>query len=287
MFYREFAVQPLLRDYIQCIWVMQAEKGVFANADLLVPDGNIEVMLNYGDPITRFLPNGSTTQNKTGSELIGQRCGWYRHSTPGAVNLISVSFKPGGLSPFVPFAVADITAHAIPFSSLPGNLFTEMEERVYDENVLEKKIGIVQDKLVKQLLKNSDKSNNVSDFITRLQAINEFPSIAGFLQFYTINRRKLEREFDHYVGVSPKFLQRILRFRRAIAHFYRSNNRNLTALAYDCGYFDQAHFINDFKEFTGLSPKKFFSSTCTFGDLLTGEYESYQVPGTDTSNSWK
>jgi AraC-like DNA-binding protein len=173
--------------------------------------------------------------------------------------------------------VADITANAIPFSSLPGNLFAEMEERVFDENILEKKIGIIQDMLEKQLLKHSATSNNMSEFITRLHAINEFPTIAGFLQYYTINRRKLERDFDFHVGISPKFLQRILRFRSTITHFYKSNNRNLTALAYDCGYFDQAHFINDFKEFTGLSPKKFFSSKCTFGELLTDEYESYHV----------
>jgi AraC-like DNA-binding protein len=271
MFYREFAVSPLLRDFIQCIWVMQAGKGVFANPDLLVPDGNIEVMLNYGDPVTRYLPDGVTTETNTGSELVGQRCGWYKHATPGAVNLVSISFRPGGLSPFIPFPVADATATAIPFSSLPGTLFSEMEDRVFEETDLVKKVAIIESLLLRQLLKNAGKSNQVSEFITRLNAINEFPSIAGFLQYYTINRRKLERDFDYHVGVSPKFLQRLLRFRKAMLSFHQSANRNLTALAYDCGYFDQAHFINDFKEFTGLSPKKFFSSSCTFGELVTEE----------------
>lgn len=271
MFYREFAVSPLLRDFIQCIWVMQAGKAVFANPDLLVPDGNIEVMLNYGDPVTRYLPDGITTETNTGSELVGQRCGWYKHATPGAVNLVSISFKPGGLSPFIPFPVADTTSTAIPFSSLPGTLFSEMEYRVYEEKDLVQKVDIIEGMLLRQLMKNAGKSNQVSEFITRLNAINEFASIAGFLQYYTINRRKLERDFDYHVGVSPKFLQRVLRFRKAMLSFHQSRNRNLTALAYDCGYFDQAHFINDFKEFTGLSPKKFFSSTCTFGELVTEE----------------
>src|SRR5687768_8143159 len=271
MFYREFAVSPLLRDFIQCIWVMQAGKAVFANPDLLVPDGNIEVMLNYGDPVTRYLPDGITTETNKGSELVGQRCGWYKHATPGAVNLLSISFKPGGLSPFIPFPVADATATAIPFSSLPGALFSEMEDRVFEEKDLVQKVAIIEGMLLRQLMKNTGKSNQVSEFITRLNAINEFPSIAGFLQYYTINRRKLERDFDYHVGVSPKFLQRVLRFRKAMLSFHQSRNRTLTALAYDCGYFDQAHFINDFKEFTGLSPKKFFSSTCTFGELVTEE----------------
>jgi AraC-like DNA-binding protein len=271
MFYREFAVSPLLRHFIQCIWAMQAGKAVFANADLLVPDGNIEVMLNYGDPVTRYLPNGITTETNKGSELVGQRCGWCKHATPGAVNLLSISFKPGGLSPFIPFPVADATATSIPFSSLPGTLFSEMEDRVFEEKDLVQKVAIIEGMLLRQLMKNTGKSNQVSEFITRLNAINEFPSIAGFLQYYTINRRKLERDFDYHVGVSPKFLQRVLRFRKAMLSFHQSRNRNLTALAYDCGYFDQAHFINDFKEFTGLSPKKFFSSTCTFGELITEE----------------
>jgi hypothetical protein len=64
MFYREFSVRPKLREYIHCIWVMQAGKVVFANADLLVPDGNIEVILNYGDAVTLYLPGGPTTKNK-------------------------------------------------------------------------------------------------------------------------------------------------------------------------------------------------------------------------------
>lgn len=280
MFYREFRVQPLLRDYVHCIWVMQAGKGVFANPDLLVPDGNIEVMLNFGDPVTRFLPDGSVCKSPAGSEIIGQRCSWYRHTTAGIVDLISISFKPGGLSPFVPFAIADATAGTIPFSSLANSIFSEMEERVYEENDLEKKIAIIQNLLVKQLVKNASRSNNVSEFVTRLQAINEFPSIAGFLKYYTINRRKLERDFDYHVGISPKFLQRVLRFRHTISRFYKSGNRNLTALAYDSGYFDQAHFINDFKEFTGLSPKKFFSSTCTFGEEL--QVAGYMLQGPET-----
>jgi AraC-like DNA-binding protein len=142
---------------------------------------------------------------------------------------------------------------------------------VFEEKDLVQKVAIIEGMLLRQLMKNTGKSNQVSEFITRLNAINEFPSIAGFLQYYTINRRKLERDFDYHVGVSPKFLQRVLRFRKAMLSFHRSRNRNLTALAYDCGYFDQAHFINDFKEFTGLSPKKFFSSTCTFGELVTEE----------------
>ncbi len=69
--------------------------------------------------------------------------------------------------------------------------------------------------------------------------------------------RSLERKFKSAAGFSPKRFARILRFQSAIGQ-YQSRFEDLTSLGLECGYYDQAHFIHDFKEFSGYTPSQYF-----------------------------
>ena len=72
-----------------------------------------------------------------------------------------------------------------------------------------------------------------------------------------ITERSLERYFKQYVGISPKLYARINRFQTALETLRKSNFDSLTDIAYQNNYFDQSHFIRDFKEFAGTTPKHF------------------------------
>lgn len=261
MFYCDFNVAEPLRPFIQCIWTIQAEPGFFKSPERLLPDGNIEVLLNFGDEYTQYAASDSLhPKTFAGSQIVGQRRSYYMSTSVGKIDLISISFKPGGLSPFVDFPVADITGSTVSIKTLRSNLFSEIEERVYYATDLNSKINLIQQVLLNQLNKN-EKANKVFGFVSLAHSINQYSSISHFLHNHTINKRKLERDFDHHVGISPKLLQRLLRFKRSVKTFYSSRVKSLTDLAYECGYFDQAHFINDFKEFAGLTPRQFFYDT--------------------------
>ncbi len=269
MFYREFSVTNQLHPFINCIWVIQEKAGVFSKPKLLVPDGNIEVMLNFGGSYTRFYSqDNANLQNCKGGQLVGQRSSYCFHASPGAIDLISISFKPGGISPFVHFPVSDLTDESIELSCLRDNLFAEIEEKVFEVGKLEERIDAIQSLLLKRLYKNTEKANKVFAFVPMVHAMSAYTSVKDFLINYTINKRKLERDFEYHVGLSPKFMQRILRFRNAILAVYESKVKNFTELAYECGYYDQAHLNNDFKEFAGLTPKQYFSGICTWDELM-------------------
>jgi AraC-like DNA-binding protein len=74
---------------------------------------------------------------------------------------------------------------------------------------------------------------------------------------FNLSPRQLERQFAIHAGFSPKLFLRILRFQAAVAHF-GDRNLPLTDIALACGYYDQAHFIHDFKQFSGYTPRAFF-----------------------------
>lgn len=69
--------------------------------------------------------------------------------------------------------------------------------------------------------------------------------------------RYLDRSFREETGLSPKQLAKIVRFQTAVSALNAPNGRNLTEIAMDLGYYDQSHFVHDFKAFTGLTPKKY------------------------------
>jgi AraC-like DNA-binding protein len=73
-----------------------------------------------------------------------------------------------------------------------------------------------------------------------------------------LSRRQFERRFLEASGLSPRLFARIIRFQEAVRHF-GVRDLSLTQLAYQCGYYDQSHFIHDFKAFSGHHPRQFFS----------------------------
>ena len=85
-----------------------------------------------------------------------------------------------------------------------------------------------------------------------------------------IHRRNMERKFETAVGMSPKQLSRVVRLQSALKLLEQQKYSNLTSLAYESGYYDQAHFIRDFKEFTGISPKSFFADNLRLSALFIG-----------------
>src|SRR5690606_307152 len=73
---------------------------------------------------------------------------------------------------------------------------------------------------------------------------------------YGITPRYLQKLFLQHIGVTPKLYCQIHRFQRSLRHM-RKREDSLTAIAYDCGYADQSHFIREFKSFAGITPSAF------------------------------
>ena len=73
-------------------------------------------------------------------------------------------------------------------------------------------------------------------------------------------RRQLERKFKKQIGISPKQLGKVIRLQTALKLLLNQETENLTNIAYQCEYYDQAHFTKDFREFTGVNPKDFLGN---------------------------
>jgi AraC-like DNA-binding protein len=74
-----------------------------------------------------------------------------------------------------------------------------------------------------------------------------------------LSNRQLVRKFNNSIGLSPKEFTRVIKFIGSLNYLKVNPKRNLAEAAYTCGYYDQAHFIRDFKEYAGLTPSQFLA----------------------------
>ncbi|MDP9041947.1 MAG: helix-turn-helix domain-containing protein, partial [Bacteroidota bacterium] len=92
----------------------------------------------------------------------------------------------------------------------------------------------------------------------RIYSLNGLVNVKNLADQFSLSQRQFERKFKEHIGFSPKSFSRIVRFKSLISN-YKKENSTLTQVAYDFGYYDQAHFIQDFKQFSGYNPNAYFS----------------------------
>lgn len=104
----------------------------------------------------------------------------------------------------------------------------------------------------------------LTNHIFRLNEIDDTTSIFNLSKKYNLSERQMERNFKISVGVSPKKFQRIIRFEKSLRLLTHADYNQLASIAYELNYSDQSHFINDFKDFSGMTPYEFVKNP-TFG----------------------
>ncbi|WP_019640737.1 helix-turn-helix domain-containing protein [Paenibacillus fonticola] len=173
----------------------------------------------------------------------------------GEGQIVGILFRPGAFHCYFQAPVATLTDKVVNISdyfTLDVNTF---EEELFSLNNKEEKIIIVEQLLRKSMPepdKTVDLLNGVVDEIVYNAGITK---VEQLVDQFSITKRTLQRWFNQYIGVSPKWVIRRYRMHEAIELIERGVD--LTQLAMDLGYFDQAHFSKDFKAAVGKSPKQY------------------------------
>ena len=158
---------------------------------------------------------------------------------------------------------------AVAITEIFGDNGKKLEEDVINSDSNHERIKLIESFLLSKLSEPT-----TIDAITRscVEVIFQSQGQIGVVELadkMNINRRNMERKFTSLIGISPKQLARVARLQATMKMLEQKNFTTLTSLAYENGYYDQAHFIKDFKEFTGLSPKLFFSDNLKLSTLFT------------------
>jgi AraC-like DNA-binding protein len=255
MEYREYPPSAALAPYVKCFWSLESDEEQHER-ERIFPDGSIELIHHYRDLFRKYDENGQPFEQNR-SFFHGQLKRYFDLQATGKIGIFSVRFKPAGLRPFVPFSIDKITDLSVPTQNAWGEKAMVLESQLMQVQNTNERIDLMEHFLLGQL--NPEHVDPVvENCIAYISAQSGSISVDELTQQQTIGKRALERRFLQSVGLSPKLFARIIRFNHALQLIENRDFSNFTSVAYEGGFYDQAHFIKDFKEFTGITPKEFF-----------------------------
>jgi AraC-like DNA-binding protein len=255
-----------VKEYKPCTNLMQFVEGYWEgsfNADAtgkislqMIPNGCLELIIHLND-LHCDLNKDDTWSQSPDYMIMGLHTQPYEVQFKNLVKVFAVRFKPEGLYNVFGLPVAMLKDSYEDMSLVLGHKFRDFSHRVKEEKTVVAMIARTESYLLNCLQGNNidlNYVNRAADLIRKTKGIriDELPDKVF------ISQRQLEREFKDKVGISPKHYLRITRINEVLRLLEDNHDMDLTSVAYYCGYFDQAHFINDFKSITGKKPTIFF-----------------------------
>jgi AraC-like DNA-binding protein len=265
MEYKEYQPHHLLSGYIECYWSALADRPPFREQESLIPDGTIELMFNFGDDYAQILDE-KKVQVK-GSHIIGIRKQALLISQTHKQNIFSVRFKPGGSYPFFRIPANIFSNTFITIDDLLTNDYTHLEEQLANAKSNEARVQLMN----RFLLAKLDTLPDVYLFVaTCSKALLKNPAITinDLAYQFNTNYKTMERRFNMVMGITPSELLKIKRFNDAVLAMYSCRHPSLTEVAYECGYYDQSHFIREFKQLSHFTPREFLREQFTIVQVI-------------------
>lgn len=259
MEYKIYHPNEKLSRYIKYFWSLEnLQNDAPHSKERIFPDGCIELIFHYGDHFMKIYGSG-TASVQPKSFIHGQLTSYIELEATGKIGVFSARFHPAGLQPFIDFDVLKLTDTTLTVSEIWGKSGTELEKNVLKASSNQERVEITE-RFLETKLGSLSKNNEAIDFcVEAIIESNGTISIEKLTDELQISKRQLERKFQAVVGLNLKLFSRITRFNYALQLIEKKEFDSFTKVAYDGGFYDQAHFIKDFKDITGLNPKQYFS----------------------------
>jgi AraC-like DNA-binding protein len=227
---------------VECYWLRDDPIGTTGHH--VLPDGCVDILFSAlnGEP--------------TDLAIVGLMTKPQSFDIPSGQSYFGVRFRPGMASAFVPEA-SQLNDKVEPLESALGADARHLFEQIVNARSPKQTVDTVERFL--RPLEPPDRAHRALDHLSACDlSVDRLAAESG------ISVRQLRRACLQRAGVSPKYLSRILRFRRAAEHIGKVADQGAAItwaeVAAACGYFDQAHFIRDFQEFTGSTPGRYLQS---------------------------
>lgn len=200
---------------------------------------------------------GGSLSPSPGMAVGGYATKSVEYYNPGAVGAIMVGFKPWGIQAFLDFELKHISNANSEMRLHFGKEAGFVEEMLQEAGNITERLRIVEAFLAGKLRRPVIDKAMVHAVELIAQSKGAIP-VDLLAKECFMGRRNFLRRFEASMGITPKMFSRIVRFQQVFAAMDAQQGKiDWGQIAFEAGYFDQAHFINDFREFSGMTPSQF------------------------------
>lgn len=243
-----------LSPVVESIWIQENDRDAsreFFPPTRILPTGKVHIVFHYGDPFVQHHRNFDCRMPDF--MVFGQTTKPVTVSATGRTGILIACLYPWGAVPLLGTPAYEFTDSYLDLRTLfTASVITRFTEKMNAAGSNTERVKILQAFLI-GLLDDSQRDRLICEAALRINRANGTCAVSKLAKDLQMSRRHLSRRFKQAIGLSPKVFANIVRFQKAIG--LKRNGRSWQKIVSRCYYYDQAHFITEFKSFSGIAPE--------------------------------
>jgi AraC-like DNA-binding protein len=259
---------PPLDASVSAVWYFKSAPRPFG-FERVLPKGRAQLVVNLKDDQTRTYDERGGCIEAPGAVVSGLGPRFEIIDTDEQEHVVGVVFRPGGTTAFFRESAYGMRGRDVPLEALWGVTGTALlREALLDAATPEAALDVLEHALV-QARHGRETHPAVAFALAQFDRRPEVARVDAVTHAIGMSAKRFIERFKAEVGLTPKQYCRLQRFQRAVTAAHAEADLDWSDVALACGYFDQAHFIHDFRAFSGLTPGAYRSGRTVFPNHVT------------------
>ena len=269
MFYRKYAPADVLAPFVECYFIWDSE-GILPEPLVVEspPSGFCSIVFNYGD--LYYLQNKKYELLQVPRNFIsGQHIFSYKLFLERTIGIAGIVFKPAALATIFQLPVYEYTEERVDLYKVFTKTVVDKYSTLIGESSNEEgRVKALEDFLLFQYNLQKPQPDYIDQAANLIIARNGMLQVTDLLKDSFMSRRSFERKFFQKVGLSPKYYARIRRIAYLLNLIAGKKKVDWPAIFHEVEFYDQAHFIKDFEEFTGRTPQQYLKENVELANYV-------------------
>lgn len=243
-----------LKPYVKGFLVISNDKDLIDG--MFYPSGYVDIAIQISGSIITIINGKPIDMPKV--EVLGQLTVPTRLTVSKGTVVLVAKIYPHANSLFFPNPIADFTNDSVDLQGVIGKESSEFYTQLIETSTIEHKIKALESFLLQKLISNQKMLKKVTlleQLCRQILREGDLFNIKSLTAKHGFSERYIQKLFVDNVGLTPRTFFHVHRFNKSL-QLIQSPELSLTSIAYDCGYYDQAHFIREFRRFTGATPSE-------------------------------
>ena len=256
---------------MDCYWLLEGEPQPLNQPvrEKVLPHAHPEMVFVYGNTFKASFGNDAPRRMPR-NFIVGQLDKFINLETTGTTGALGVKFKPDGLYQLLQLPMTAFTNRSLILTEVLGESAVTLTGQIMAADSTLTRIALVESFLMQRVPSKPNPLPYIPKAVNKIMGSGGSVSVGELTDEFGVSERQMERKFLERVGVTPKLLARIARINHVFKLLRLHPQFSWLDVIYTCGYFDQAHFIRDFKNLAGETPTQFFSRKSYLAPIFQG-----------------
>lgn len=261
--------RPPLNEFVEFLWFHEGY-NCDHHLERVLPDGSMELIINLRDEKRHVFDHAThcPVRSYRRSWLSGPHSNFIIIDTARDASMMGAHFRPGGARAFFGFPLNIMRNAVVDLDAIWNGQAPDLRDQLLEAASPSAKFHLLEEALLACRRPEADHHRAVVYALARFSREPENMTVGKVMGQIGLSSRRFIELFLQQVGMTPKMFCRLRRFQRALEEIQRRREVQWAAVATHCGYYDQAHFINNFREFGGITPGDYLVARPEFPNFV-------------------